>query len=407
MKRNRKFCTAPFLTAALGVVFCVWTALGNDINLCVTAGCQLYQSASIAGVSLWWIGSVVFAFLGILALAGLADLGCLASGLVLAGDIGLLLLMALTAPCVACLVAAVFFALIYFFYQLEVSSARISSSLARKNDGGRRSIILMVWLLLFVVNLGAVVRSQTGLWPILDSDDNVGVRMFFSPSCPSCQKGVAALSGRVDVAFYPLAENDSDVYKVAAMQGLLDAGMSMADALREVQNAGPPSGIGQWFDQVFLRWHLLRNKAHVFSAGAQTVPFFEYRGLPRSLELQAGRHGMHSAGPVPGMTDPAGSSVPAQGDLGGQSLGTTNGDQRGTGEARMRQAFPGDASLPFDDPSVPLVSGRCGESARCLPAPEKKPVQKRSYGQRPARTRAGQNDQISANQPGQAFPGAE
>lgn len=385
MKRNRKICTAPFLLSAVAAAFCAWTALGNDINICVTAGCQLYQSVSLAGISLWWIGCAVFAILGLLAISGLAEIGCLVSGLALAGDICLLFLMAMTAPCVACLVAALFFALVYFSYQLAVATARSSSSLMGKTAGagkGRRSIILMVWLALFVVDLGAVIRSQMDLWPILNADDQVGVRMFFSPSCPSCQKGVTALSGRVDVAFYPLAENDGDVHKVAAMQGLLDAGMSMADALREAQNAGPPEGIGQWLDQLFLRWRMLRNKAHVFSSGAQTVPFFEYRGLPGNLDIKVGRHGIKPAGMVPARPDQADSTSQAHDAEGDKTGDRMDNGQTGTGESSMRQVFPGDSSLPFDDPSVPLISGRCGEGAHCLPSPEKKPVQRSGYWQR-------------------------
>ena len=47
------------------------------------------------------------------------------------------------------------------------------------------STLLWIWVLLFTVNVGAVARSQTEVWPIMGAGDEATVRMFFSPSCPS------------------------------------------------------------------------------------------------------------------------------------------------------------------------------------------------------------------------------
>lgn len=355
MRRNREFCTGPFLLSLFGAAFCAWSALGNDINICVTAGCQLYQSVSVAGISLWWVGCGTFGLLGILALAGLVNAGRLICGAALLGDICLLLLMAVTAPCVACLVAAIFFALVYFCYlQAQNSSFGTSSLGSARNAGAGRSFLLWVWLALFTVNAGAVARSQLDVWPIIDAEDQASVRLFFSPSCPSCQKAVNALSGRVDVVFCPLAENDSDVYRIAAMHRLLDKGMSMADALRESFDAGPAGGIAGFLDGIGLRWKLLRNKAHVFSSGAQTVPFIEYRGLPASLAgHNAGRHGI--------ATGDNGARRDSSAGLSGEKA-AENARQV---PAAVQLAYPGDASLPFDDPALPLISGRCTGNEPC------------------------------------------
>ncbi len=111
MNRSHEIVTGALCLALLGAAFCAWSALGNEVNLCVTAGCSLYQDTALAGISLWWLGAGAFAVLSFLALLGLAHWGRILAALTLAGDVALLLVMALTAPCVSCLIVAIFFAL--------------------------------------------------------------------------------------------------------------------------------------------------------------------------------------------------------------------------------------------------------------------------------------------------------
>lgn len=285
MYRSHAILAGPLFFALLGTAFCVWSALGNDVNFCVTTGCTLYQDFTVAGISLWWFGTAAFGALAGLSLLGAAAWGRTLAALALFGDICLLLLMAFTAPCVSCLVAALLFAVVYFLLR------RAPAPQSHMHGNGRRgSVLLWVWLALFVVNLGAVARSQTDVWPILGEGENAATRMFFSPSCRYCIEGVNALSGKVDVAFYPLAETEADVWKVARMLTLLDEGLNLAQALAQSQNATAPSGIGSWRpDMLLLRFRLLRNKAHIFAAGSQGVPFFEQRGLPGDLRERVER----------------------------------------------------------------------------------------------------------------------
>ena len=355
MKRSREILTGPLCIALLAAAFCIWSAFGNDVNFCVTAGCSLYQDFTVGGISLWWLGTGTFAVLALLALLGAAAPGRLLAGLALLGDICLLLLMALTAPCVSCLVVAVFFALTYLgFRQAEQGQAR------GRGIQPRRSALLLVWVLLFTVNVGAVARSQTAIWPITEGDDEATVRMFFSPSCPSCREGIDILSGHVDVAFYPLAENDSDVYRVAQMRRLLDTGMNLAEALGQSQNVTPPRGLAALSpDLLWLRFRMLRNKAHVFSAGAQTVPFFEYHGLPSMLVKQQARQNRQPAGSASNRTDrrtdiPA-PPPPAQSQ---ETPSSARDDQTG-GQPGAQDGQ--DAALPLD----PQVAGQCGGAAPC------------------------------------------
>lgn len=340
MNRSHEIVTGALCLALLAAAFCAWSALGNEVNLCVTAGCSLYQDSSVAGISLWWLGAGVFAALCFLALLGATHWGRMLAALALTIDILLLLVMALTAPCLSCLVIAVFFALIY------TSFRQAAATRSRANKPGR-SVLVMVWAVLFIVNLGAVAKLQANIWAINDNGQEATVRMFFSPSCSSCREGVAILSGHVDVAFYPLAENDADVYRVAHMMRRLDQGSSMAEALAASQDAKAPSGLAAWSpDMIWLRFRMLRNKSHVFMAGSQTVPFFEYRGLPSMLVKQAqaaSQRGAARAG-----SSAAGASAQGAGMSGGGS--GANFPHTGASDA-----------LPLE----PQIAGQCGGPAPC------------------------------------------
>ena len=230
MKQAYGISGGALAAALLGMLFCIWTALGNEVAFCVTAGCSLYQDLVIGGLSMWWIGTAAFGVLACLALLGAVPAGHFLAGLTLLGDIFLLLLMALTSPCVSCLVVACFFALTYWLFRR-----------ALHRDDRRpqeRSLLLCAWLVLFVVNAGQVVRMQGEVWSISENSDQATVRMFFSPSCSACREGIGILSGSVDVAFCPVAENDADVARVERMLLLLEEGKTLKEAVAACRAPG-------------------------------------------------------------------------------------------------------------------------------------------------------------------------
>ena len=237
MKQAYGISGGALAAALLGMLFCIWTALGNEVAFCVTAGCSLYQDLVIGGLSMWWIGTAAFGVLACLALLGAVPAGHFLAGLTLLGDIFLLLLMALTSPCVSCLVVACFFALTYWLFRR-----------ALHRDDRRpqeRSLLLCAWLVLFVVNAGQVVRMQGEVWSISENSDQATVRMFFSPSCSACREGIGILSGSVDVAFCPVAENDADVARVERMLLLLEEGKTLKEAVAACQNVEEPAPAAQ------------------------------------------------------------------------------------------------------------------------------------------------------------------
>lgn len=306
MTKSHAVLAGPLVIGLMAVAFCIWSALGNDVNICVTTGCTLYEDFSIAGISLWWIGTVAFSVLCVCAILGQVSLGCWLSGLFLLGDICLLLLMSLTAPCVSCLVVALFFALCYFYFRRQSRDANTPNGMPQ-----RASVLLWAWLCLFIVNIGLVARSQLDVWPILEESGDGNLRMFFSPTCKYCIEGVNQLSGNINVGFYPVADNEADVARINKMITLLNDGSSMAEALGQSRDA-TFSGFWDAYAPaaLVLRFRLLRNKAHLFGQGSQSVPFFERKGLPPSLMAKArkdasGSHPPSAQTAPPLGTDPA------------------------------------------------------------------------------------------------------
>lgn len=352
MKRPQGLLAGPLGLALLGMIFCLWSVFGNDINICITSGCSLYQDFTVGGISLWWFGAAAFGGLALLALAGAPGWGRIFSGAALLGDVCLLAVMALTAPCVSCLVAAVLFALCYVVFRAADQEEN------PKEDGAGTSILLWAWLALFLFNVACVVRAQGEVWAIneiardANGDAEPSVRVFFSPTCPACRQGVEALAGKTDVGFYPVTENEEDLIQVLAMARLLEEGRSMDEALIRSAKA-VKDDVSLWSPEAFwLRFRILRNKAHIFLAGAKTVPFFEYRGLPSQLaapqRAQPARR-LPPAEPAAPAPSPAAAASPAAGILGGEL-----------------PAQPElDAPLPADIISDSAISGRCGAHMLC------------------------------------------
>lgn len=298
MTKNHSLLTGPLLVSLIAIAFCVWTAMGNDVNICVTTGCTLYQDFSIAGISLWWYGTSAFTLLAIFALLGGASPGRFFSSLFLAGDCCLLVLMSLTAPCINCLIVAILFLLSYLFFRGATPKAAGKSRWA--------PLLVAVWSIFFIINIGLVARSQLDVWPILDESGEPRARMFFSPSCAHCVEGIKALSGNVNMAFYPVAENENDVHRLFRMTHLLKEGMSLAQALGKSSEIKDEDFFSYLNPQLLLlRFRLLRNKAHVFSSGSQGVPFYEYKGNPPEVAQKAARQTDVSVSALPPVSNQA------------------------------------------------------------------------------------------------------
>ena len=267
---------AAFLLSLLGAAFTSWSAWGNAIDLCFTAGCTIYQDITIAGFSIWWIGTGAFGLLALLAIVGRPGLMLFIAALALFLDCLLLFLLALTAPCVACLIAGFFFALIYAASRRAAASFRHPLS---------RSWLLLFWSFLLVANLFNVARNEMGTWPMKETADPY-MKFYFSPSCPPCQEGIRALSGRSDVSFYAVSKGEQDTMLIAAMQRAVQRGASMAEALRRAPQEAAATNL-YTPDMLLLRFALLRNISYTLNAGGGVLPLIEYLGLPRENVFKA------------------------------------------------------------------------------------------------------------------------
>ncbi len=260
----------PLLLSVLGVAFCAWNALGNNVDICVSAGCELSDSMTLGGVSLWWYGAVGFCILVVASLSGRPWLGVAAAGLCVILDIFLLALMLTTVPCLSCLVVGLVFVLVYVAFRHA----------GKGLDPIPRSILVLVWLAFFIANVGVIVQTLPSSWAIYGAKDPK-ISVYFSPSCPACRTAVTALSSNKDVAFYPVMEKKEDFDSITSMLSNIQKGDNIVTAL-EKADKDKNNGLG-FFENIYVHFYLMRNQSKVLMSGSSVIPFIEYHGLPKAL----------------------------------------------------------------------------------------------------------------------------
>ncbi|MCA1786716.1 MAG: hypothetical protein LC657_12130, partial [Desulfobacteraceae bacterium] len=206
--------------ALAGFLFCLLSALGITDAFCLTQGCEVYQGYTVAGISLYWIGALVFLILGLMSLwPGAYGLLAILTGLVLVGNFVFLIIQFLMWPCTSCLIVA---ALLGSF--AWCLAGHVKSGLG---------ILCMVWLLLFSANIFLLAKDSIPPWPVLGKN-NAEIQVFFSPTCPACRQAVENFLRDPDlapyVAFYPLAKNNDDHHRISLLVRNLRQGMPAAQA---------------------------------------------------------------------------------------------------------------------------------------------------------------------------------
>lgn len=272
-RRRTTPLTLPLLGSIAGMVFSIWAARSTAPIECVTSGCTLFNDFTIAGVSLWWIGSGAFLLLAICAIFGRRSLGLVLAGLCLLGDIGLLTLMAFTAQCTNCLVVATLMAATFWAFR---------SAAADPHKQGSRSWLLFVWTLLFFSNLIGVANERMTPW-IIHGKVDAPIRLYFSPSCPACRDAIIAFTpSEESVAFLPVAESPEDLNAIAVMQYQLAEGNSFFLSFRRATEASPrPVVVLSNSERLKLEFKLLRNKVRVIAAGSDKLPLIQMQGMPQ------------------------------------------------------------------------------------------------------------------------------
>ncbi len=262
----------PLLASLAGLAFCAWSAYGNAFQICLSAGCEISKEMAIGGISLWWFGCAAFATLIILSFSGRPALGVVLAGMFLVADVGLLLLMLMTASCISCLIVAIFFALAYTAFRHA----------GKGYDPVSRSWLVLVWSLFLIANLGGVLRETMTPWAIVGPEEP-SINVYFSPTCPSCLDAITTLAPNPTAAFFPVLKKDSEFALVAHMADALAEGKNIHEALLHAQSSHEALPKQGFFSSMLLRLRLLFNQAYLSRNGISAVPVIEYEGLPAFL----------------------------------------------------------------------------------------------------------------------------
>ncbi len=259
----------PTALAIIGVAYCLFVYLGVGESVCITAGCSLYKSFNIAGISMWIFGIIAFVCLALLMAAGAYAVSLCMARLFLVADCFLMLVMASTSPCLSCLGVALLFAIIYFALRHAKSSS---------DKGSSR--LLLVWSLLFVSNLVLSAREMLPPEPIYGPRE-APVHIYFSPSCTHCLEAMEAYNlPDGQVAYFATDHTEEDLAVLAALNQKLKSGYRMPGALKEVlANSSNLPGFSWNWENIRLRWQLWRNKATVFERNGGLVPYITFTGM--------------------------------------------------------------------------------------------------------------------------------
>ena len=265
---------ASILFCILGIAYCVAVLLGLAEPLCVTNGCSLYQDFSVAGISLWHVGIITFLAIAALCVTRRVWLAVNLSRLTILADCGLLLVMALTTPCLSCLGVAVCLALVF------ITLYRASLIYEGYNPPYPRSKLFLAWLLLFAAAVVPCVKelSMPVAW---HGPQEASVRLYFSPHCPACMQAIeAAAHSPLPVAYYPEAVDLDELKIIVALEQDLKSGADLAESLRKYRET-PPSSLPFNFSTLKAAWVTLRNRAEVMGLGQGSVPLLLINGVPQ------------------------------------------------------------------------------------------------------------------------------
>lgn len=260
--------TLIFASALAGIALCVANFLGAEM-FCYTKGCEVYTW----GKDFYLLGAAGFAGILVLVMGrerfGAGRLLMLALGAGLVIDTLLLGYQFLLWPCSSCLAVALLFGL------------TAAAALCAYQDLRRGWIFATagIWTVcFFAVGLATAKDVLFQPWNIA-GNDQAEIRVFFSPSCNSCEQVIRQLVdtvGELDqVGFYPMAKNSEDVARIArilpkmkdpALRGQALKSLFVSDIGRESE-ANKTDSLG-----LRERFGLWCNKVALARTGRTTVP---------------------------------------------------------------------------------------------------------------------------------------
>lgn len=261
------------LLAFAGAIFCTLNATKNFDVICVTAGCEIFKDIAVYGISLWWVGTALFLTLTLLNFFNYRSTALALALFAVIADLGFLLFMSFTAPCVPCLIFA---AILFLQFMLQCSILKRQSRLIIP--------VLIVWAFFFTPNIFSTVNEQLGTWAI-SGTTQPDVQVYFSPSCASCKALIPKISEKDsgNIAYYPVAETGADVDAILIMQDAVNNGTSMYIAFNRSIRSGAAVPETTLWDRMVLQWNLFRNKSKLASIGVTKIPVLITNGIPSSF----------------------------------------------------------------------------------------------------------------------------
>lgn len=257
---NKMFPSA--IVALLGLLVCAGLATHSISMGCATSGCSVYAGYAFAGLNFYHWGAMFFlaAFIASL-LTRTAPLRFAIATVALIADAGFLLYQIFFWPCTNCLFVALIIGVLAVAVHLEGATAPFFLKKTLKGA-------FLAWFVLFMAaSLGAVKEICTAPWVASTFTEQAKTTVYFSPTCPSCQKVVEDLlysPVAKQIAFVPIAKNKEDSRRLAALP---KEDIMRADIKRLFGESAPTAEIS-----MERRMQILKNKASFASHKAQSVP---------------------------------------------------------------------------------------------------------------------------------------
>jgi len=260
-----KYWSARLLTsiALAGVLFCLLSEFGITDFACLIKGCEAYHGYSIAGISFYWIGAIVFLLLGMVSLLSVHyRLLTILTSLAIICNCVFLMASLLILPCTSSLIVSGFLGSFAWWLARHVKS--------------RLKILCMVWLVLFSSNLFFLAKETILPWPVMGKN-NAEIEIFFSPTSSACRQVVETFLKNPDlslhVAFYPIASDDNDRQLIQILSQNLMQGMDPEGAFALcLSKENTPSSLDKVKSDWTISLRLWRNKVYFAKKGFVQVP---------------------------------------------------------------------------------------------------------------------------------------
>lgn len=274
---RHKFLPISFGVSVIGLVFSVYNILSTFLfTQACTENCSVFANFTFMGFSLWWLSTLVFAAILLLSLFGFAYLIRLITAAALFLDVFLFLIMLTTAICIMCMGVGVLLAFSYYAVRYENR---------RPIQPYPKTVLLTVWCVLFIALAGSGINAGQNAYPLLQAE-NPTTNVFFSPSCAACRQLVQAEYANKNISWYPVEENETDIWRIMYMQERLAAGDTLEQAFIKAEQNKPEEKVGFFagldWDYFVLQYKVWKNSA-IVKRRTSVLPYTEILGVPKNL----------------------------------------------------------------------------------------------------------------------------